>query len=207
MKLYFIRHGENRANVERVMSYKIVDYPLTSRGVEQASYLADWLSNRKIVRVYSSPLKRAYETAEIVTKRLDLSEISVLEELRELNVGLLDGKGDAASWEIHDNIIRRWFDNEPDLMFEEGENHHGLRERLKQAVTRILAENSHLDAEQGVAVVAHGGLYTFGLPSLCEIRPDWWRRGMGNTAVTVFEVNGEQLSCTHWGLSEHLPPD
>ena len=208
MKLYFIRHGENKANIDHVMSYKVIDFSLTERGVEQARYLAEWLVDHQIATIYSSPLKRALETAEIIAERNGISEITLLEELRELNVGVLDGKSDLLSWEIHDDIIHRWFEGEAGLSFEGGESLIQLQTRLHQAMNRILAETENLPPEQNIAIVAHGGLITFGLPSLCpDLTQETYRVGMKNTATTIVEVNENQLSCLHWGLTKHLPEE
>lgn len=205
MKLYLTRHGENVANIEQTMSYKIIDYSLTEKGKEQGRYLAEWLANKQIARIYSSPLKRALETSEIVAQRLSLPEITVLEDLREVNVGVLDGRKDAASWELHNTIVRRWFEGEAELTFENGENHLILRERLERALKQIIAENADLDDEQGVVVVCHGGILVFGLPWLCEdLTLEVARTGLSNTAVTVIDVKEERLSCLQWGICEHL---
>lgn len=205
MKLYLTRHGENLANIEEIMSYKIIDYSLTEKGREQGRYLAEWLADKQIAKIYSSPLKRALETTQIVAQRLGLAEFTVLEDLRELNVGVLDGRKDAESWQLHNHIVQRWFEGEAELTFEEGESHLGLRERLKRALEQIIAENLHLGDEQGVAVVCHGGILVYGLPWICDdLTIETARTGLGNTAVTVVEVKQERLNCLHWGLSEHL---
>lgn len=206
MKLYFIRHGENQANIDRIFSYRIVDYPLTPKGIEQARYLATWLADRHIVRVYSSPLKRAFETAEIVAKNLELPQVTLIEGLRELNVGILDGKSDPESWVLHDDIVRRWFEGEAELTFEGGENRLELEARFKASLDRILAENSGLNDEAGIAIVAHGGVLVFGLPVLCNnLTQAQYRRPMPNTAVAIVEVKDGQLSCSRWNSIEHLP--
>jgi broad specificity phosphatase PhoE len=206
VRLYFIRHGENLANIELIMSYKVVDYPLTDQGRQQAAYLAQWLTDHNIKSVYSSPLKRAYETAAILANYLAISEVRVLEDLRELNVGVLDGKKDPESWLIHDSIIRRWFEGEAALSFEGGENLLMLQERIAGVVRQIITENSELGPDDGVAIVAHGGSIVFGLPPLCpDLTPATYRVGMKNTATTIVETNSNILTCLEWGSVRHLP--
>ena len=208
MRLYFIRHGENQANIDRIMSYKIVDYPLTTKGLEQAEYLAAWLADHRITKVYSSPLRRAFQTAQIVQERLGLLSVEVLEELRELNVGALDGKGTPADWEIHDGIIRRWSGGEATATFEEGEDHLNVQKRLRLAVEQIVAENSGLGDKQGIAVVGHGGIFVYGLPWLChDLSWEQASQGLKNTAVTIVETDGRRYSHLQWGLLEHLPAE
>jgi probable phosphoglycerate mutase len=205
MKLYFVRHAENKANIDRILSYKIVDLSLTALGIQQANSVAAWLSDKRIAKIYSSPLQRTMQTAEIIAQRLGLSEIIALEELREINVGVLDGKRDGASWEIHDSIIRRWASGESDLAFEGGESLVGLRERTKRAVEFVLRENSHLKADDGIALVCHSGILNYGLSWLCydhnssQVRP-----ALAPTAIVMVEVKNDQLHCIDWGLDSHL---
>src|SRR5260370_39895886 len=68
LRLYMIRHGE----VEGAASGKLLgwtDTPLSERGLEQASQLAERLSTARLSAVYSSDLKRARTTAEIIAQR------------------------------------------------------------------------------------------------------------------------------------------
>lgn len=67
LKLLFIRHAESVGNVERRMQGH-ADYELTDRGRQQARQLAERLWNKGYPpsKVYSSPLKRAAQTAEIL---------------------------------------------------------------------------------------------------------------------------------------------
>jgi broad specificity phosphatase PhoE len=62
-RLYLVRHGENRANLTKEFSSRLVDYPLTAKGVLQAQQTADYFQQRAgaggIDAVYSSPLKRS----------------------------------------------------------------------------------------------------------------------------------------------------
>jgi broad specificity phosphatase PhoE len=64
-RVYFVRHGQSEANVIHVFSNTGVKHPLTVAGIEQAKALANRLSPEKISAVFSSPLLRATQTAEI----------------------------------------------------------------------------------------------------------------------------------------------
>ena len=48
MKLYFVRHGENQANIDRIFSYKVVDYPLTAKGVQQGHYFCNYTALKEL---------------------------------------------------------------------------------------------------------------------------------------------------------------
>lgn len=205
MRLYFIRHAENQANVDRILSHRIVDFSLTAKGIWQTECLAQWLSYRRIVGIYSSPLKRAAQTAAILADRLGLSDPTILEDLRELNVGMLDGKRGAEAWELHDSIVRRWIAGEADARFEGGESHVELLQRLDRAIQLILSEARPVDDLQSVAVVTHGGIMECGLPWLCEdISVAQAQHGLLNTATVIVDSTQTGLACVQWGLAEHL---
>ena len=49
-RIYLVRHAENRANVERLMSHRVIDYSLTDLGHEQAEALGRWFLDRALAR-------------------------------------------------------------------------------------------------------------------------------------------------------------
>ncbi len=107
-RLLLVRHGENRANLTKELSHRLIDYPLTAKGKLQAEQTAAYLSAYPVTQVFTSPLKRARETAEIITAELAVS-VRVLEPFRELNVGTLEVEPPtAASWQLHDEIVWAW---------------------------------------------------------------------------------------------------
>ncbi len=65
MKVYIVRHGETDWNKEGRRQGSI-DIPLNEKGIEQANILKDKLKDIKFDLCISSPLKRAYKTAEII---------------------------------------------------------------------------------------------------------------------------------------------
>jgi broad specificity phosphatase PhoE len=196
--MYLVRHGENRANVERVFSHRVVDYSLTERGVEQARAVARRLAGHRLARVYSSPLRRARETAEPIAAATG-APIVVAEALRELACGELDGRGDEEAWTIHDEILARWRAGEWEARFPGGESYREAHDRLAD----FLAELAERHADEDVAVVGHGGLFFTVLPRLCPI-PLEELVGLRNTSVTVLRHHEAALSCELWGCIEHL---
>ena len=100
MRVLLARHGQTDWNAAgRIQGAS--DVPLNERGREQAAALAGRvLDAGAISAVYTSPLKRARETAEIIGRRLGLEPVPVA-ALTELNFGDWEG----CSWE---EIGRRW---------------------------------------------------------------------------------------------------
>lgn len=202
--IYFVRHAENAANVDRVMAYKVVDHPLTEHGRKQAAALGRWFLGRTLGCVYTSPLRRARETAERIVAATGAPLVE-REELRELNVGELDGRGDPQSWARHDEVVARWRTGQWHARFPGGESLREVHARVAGLVHEVIG----LHSDEDVALVAHGGIFTSVLPRLCNVPGYDWsdQLKLGNTAVTIVRHESGELACERWGGLDHLPEE
>lgn len=92
MKILIARHGPTDWNA---LDRKIgdLDIPLNSKGKEVAHDMSNFLRSFTINKIYSSPLSRCQETAEIITKaQKNNPTISITDELKEQSLGILQGK-------------------------------------------------------------------------------------------------------------------
>lgn len=172
-RLYLVRHGENLANITKEFSHRHIDYPLTPKGVLQAQQTAEHLADKGIHAIYSSPLRRAVETAEIIAARLGL-RVVVLEELREINVGDLERRpASAESWAFFQSVLLSWLAGKVETAFPGGEDYVTLWRRMRAAIERAVAGRQG----QNVVLVGHGGIFTLTLKDLCPaVDLDWLRR-------------------------------
>lgn len=89
--LYFIRHGETDYNKQGLWM-GCTDIALNQQGQQQALIAANTLSSIPFDIIYTSPLKRAYLTAQsIARKQIKHPPVIILEELRERGFGILEG--------------------------------------------------------------------------------------------------------------------
>jgi probable phosphoglycerate mutase len=184
--IWYVRHGENPANVTGELSCRTVDYPLTERGVAQARELAERLSRAPATPdaspvcappgyaspgyaspVYASPLRRAAQTAQIIADRLGLP-VATLESLRELEVGDLEGRRDEQAWTTFLDVAYAWHAGDHDRAFPGGEDFHNVIARLRAALKTAL--DDHPPGSQ-VLMIAHDGLIRAALPALCPGTP------------------------------------
>ena len=95
--IYFIRHGESVGNTQGIIQGSL-DFGLTRKGEVQAKLLSDKFKNIKINYLFSSPLKRALKTTEILNNITKL-DVQVDDALQEYNYGIAEGK----PWQVATN--------------------------------------------------------------------------------------------------------
>lgn len=89
MKLYFIRHGETVWNTQAKLQGKS-DIPLNEKGVALARVTGEALADVPFAAIYSSPLKRALQTAQLVAGDRDVPIVTD-RRLEEIGFGIWEG--------------------------------------------------------------------------------------------------------------------
>ena len=89
MDLILVRHGEIPSNIKRVYAGRSPEY-LTDRGIRQAEEVSARLSNLNIDVIYTSPIRRAVQTAEIINAQLNVA-LEINNAFRELEMGPWEG--------------------------------------------------------------------------------------------------------------------
>lgn len=206
IRLYLVRHGENLANLTKEFSCRLVDYPLTPKGVLQAEQTAAYFAGLPIDAVYTSPLKRARQTARPIAAKHNLTPI-VIENLREINVGALELEPPSLkNWGLHNQILMDWYNGLYDVTFPGGENFHTMWARARNALLHIARDGDH----RSVVAAGHGGMFTYLIRPLCPGADEiaMWQTPNHNGSVTEIElsvVDGEPVGrLVRWADSSHL---
>ena len=144
-----MRHGETDWNLgSRFQGH--ADPPLNETGRAQARELAATLDGRFFGAVYSSPLRRAFETAEIIAVPHGLQPLPV-EGLREVDVGAWQGLTRDEIEQRFPKQFERW------LAFGEGWDDGESYEQMGRRVVAALLEIGGKHTGETVLVVTHGG--------------------------------------------------
>jgi|SRR5271157_124501 len=178
--LFIIRHGETEAN-EKGIEAGPLDYPLTKKGVKEASFIAKTLSRVEINAVYSSPVFRAVETAKILARPHKL-KVKTLEELTEakLKPRFVGKKG------------RHHILTTPAAF---SETNKELLERTGKAIEIIKKE-----AEGNVIVVSHGDVITAMLEGVVErtvSSENYYTLHPDPGALSIVEIKGRPFLILH----------
>ena len=113
-KIYIARHGETEMNAKGIWQGQTIDVSLNDEGRKQAKTLADILKDKNIEVIYTSPMKRAFETAKIVG---DVCKVNTIKEngLIEGHFGIAEGKTKETIGK-HIHTYKRWISLEEENM-------------------------------------------------------------------------------------------
>lgn len=150
-KICVARHGETDWNAAGILQGWL-DVPLNDKGRDQSRELADRLADSTLSCVYSSPLRRALESAEIVSERLKLAKPICHEGLKERNFGLIQGVPKEQLARTHPDLMREIIRRNPACEFEQGESVDHFATRVVGALSDIADHNPG----RRVLVITHG---------------------------------------------------
>ena len=173
--LVLVRHGETDWNRERRFQGH-ADVPLNDEGRRQALELADRLAGETYAAAYSSPLKRAIETAQILASRLHF-EIEPRGGLMEVDVGSWSGLTTAEVESRFPEGFRRWADDSSGG-WTDGETYDELGRRVVADLFTIAARHP----DEQVLAVTHGGAIRAVLAAIAGLSFE-----SGRTAIAFVE--------------------
>jgi probable phosphoglycerate mutase len=197
MRVFFIRHGQSEANTLRVFSNRGWKHALTETGREQVRKLADALQGRGVSAVISSPLRRAVESAEILSEALG-APCEIAQALVEYDVGTHEDRSDAESWDAYAEIERRWAAGDLAARLTGGESCEEIRNRFVRFMRELMERFANERAT--LALVGHGGTFRHALPVVLENLDVsfCFRHRLPNAAVVEAVLEDGHLLCTRW---------
>ena len=199
MKIYFVRHGESEANVLHEFSNRGLKHGLTATGIQQAQALAESLRGVPVTAIFSSPLLRARQTAEILSGVLGIAH-QVTDALREFDCGIFKGKSDAAGWHAQEQLYKAWLvRQEWEQRIEQGESFVDMQQRFVPFVDELV--RNYGTSTDAIVLVGHGGIYKCMLPLVLQNIDFQFsaKHGLSHTAMVVAELHPKGLICTGWG--------
>ena len=198
LHLMLVRHGETEWNLQRRYQGQS-DVPLSEFGQRQAELIAERLARHTIDAVYASDLKRAWETAGVISEKCGL-EITSEPRLRELKFGILEGLTFDEAEAQHPEMIAAWL--------EDFNNTPQGTETIDLFNTRIISFLDDLKSkhdEQVVLLVGHGGSLSEILRVVLELSPDKrWYLEMENASLSEVLIAEDYVSLRRMNDTCHL---
>ena len=148
MKIYLVRHGETTGDIENRYGGSYDDH-LTGLGRGQLQETASKLVGKDIEKIFTSPLIRAKESAEIISSVINAS-IEIRDGLRERHYGVLTGLTNTEALEKYPKEVeahKNPLNTDPD-----GESYQDFQNRVLNTF-KIITNEKH----QAVSIISHGG--------------------------------------------------
>lgn len=175
---YLIRHGETENNRRgRVQGW--TESPLSALGREQARRIGVRLAGIRPDAAVSSPLGRALETAKIALG--DGAAIDVRDGIREINLGVWEGRSASELRRAYPEDVAVWFDRPGALRIEGAETIRSFRLRVGREMEKLRTDFE----DATVAVFTHGGMICAWLTLILGMKlDDIWRFKIRNGSLT-----------------------
>lgn len=187
MKLYIIRHGETDWNKQRRLQGQS-NTELNEYGIELAEITGKALKDVSFDHIFSSPLKRAYRTAEIIRGERTVPIVTD-DRLKEIGFGINEG----VNSELITADFHYFFDApEKYVPAEGGETYEELCTRSRDFIESVLIPLSIKEPDAVVLVTAHGALNKSMMIYLnhLQIKNMWDGVFQKNCCVNIFDING-----------------
>lgn len=149
MNLILVRHGETEFNrQERILGLGLE--PLNARGQAQAVAVASVISSDSPSILYSSPVVRAIQTAEVIAARSSI-RVKLLPAVAELDSGQVEGLTIVQLQQQFPDVLQAWRENPAVAVMPDGESLADVQKRAWISVKDITKRHS----DDNVVIVAH----------------------------------------------------
>ncbi len=163
---YLFRHGQTDMNAAKRWQGAGVDFPLNEEGRRQAGALAETMKDMGVEAIYTSPLTRARQTADIVADALNVP-VFVRPALIEGRFGVAEGRTRDEISALFLDILPRWEnldDKDFDVRFPDGES----RREIQCRILNDLREIAETEPYRRVGISGHSAtircvLFAFGI--------------------------------------------
>ncbi len=202
MKIYVARHGQTIWNTEhRMQGWQ--DSNLSPKGIEDAKKLGQRLKDTHFDAIFSSPLGRAYNTAEYVRGNRK-NEIVPLDSFKEMNFGAWEGMKDSEVIERYPEEHHHFW-KEPELFTPiQGESFPQLIERVDKGLKELIKEN--MGSRESILLVTHTCVIKsmLSLIKKLNVRDFWNPPFIYATSLTLLQVEDEAVKTILEADTSHL---
>lgn len=200
-KILLVRHGATGYNEADLLQGRI-DNPLSPSGRNEADLLAKRLQAEKIEIIFSSPLARAVETAEIIN-RFHRAPVQIIDPFIEIDMGEWDGSSFSTIQERDVSYYQRWV-ADPKTPAPGGESFSQVYRRVNRGIRKVLAAS-----EQHILITAHATVNRAILGNLLHMPPAVARqfriRNAALSKLVVYENSGSyRIVVDSWNDTSHL---
>lgn len=196
--LYLVRHGQTAWNREEVFRGR-ADIPLNETGRKEALLTGQYLRGVRADSVYSSPLSRAVETAEVIA-RYQNKKVLISDGLIDIDFGQWQGVSHEVVRERYGELYQQWKDTPHLVRFAGGESLGDVRERALRAIHEAVTGH----ADETLVMVSHRVVNKTILCGLLGLdNAHFWQISQDTGCINILEF-GEGFTLRRLNDTSHL---
>lgn len=204
-ELLLVRHGQSTANARGIWQGQM-EFPLSDEGRRQARLAGRALAGEAIDAVYSSPLARAFETAEIISRETGAPNgVTAVDGLKERHGGALQGLTWAEQRERDPDLVEKLLSMPEEEWWTVvgAETDEQVMSRFEEAIDDILGRQP---AGSRFVVVSHGGSMRAFLRDRFgpDVLPDTQRAANASITRIRWNPNGSSPDLVDLASTKHL---
>jgi len=199
-EIILVRHGETEWNIKEIFRGRI-DIELNDTGTKQAELLAEYLSQVVIEAIYSSPLKRALKTAEVIASYHNLN-VEIAPGLIDFDYGEWQGLPHQEVKNKYKELYAEWIKNPHRVKMPGGESLDDVRKRAISVVDSIVSQY-----EGTIALVSHRVVNKVLICALLGLdNSHFWNIKQDMCGITTFSYQDERFILIKHNDTSYLRP-
>ena len=190
--IIFLRHGQADNNTKKILAGRSPGINLTTVGIEQAEQAGKMLKSLDISAIYSSPIDRALQTAEIVGKHCDL-KVKKDDRLLELDMGKFTMMPYNEIFTKHGNVFLKFYQGSEEVSENGVETFARVEERVSKMVEYVVNEHK----EKNVVLVTHMDPIKAMIGKVLSLKPEiLFELIIANASLNIFKKNYQKFYLT-----------
>jgi broad specificity phosphatase PhoE len=197
-ELILARHGETVWNVEKIYRGR-TDVNLDKVGIKQAELLGKYLSNWELAAIYSSPLSRATDTANIIARYQKIG-VQIAEGIVDFDYGEWQSLPEQEVKRLYPDLLNEWHNNPHKVRMPDGESLDDVRRRTIEVVNDVLSKY-----QGSVVLVSHRVVNKVLICSLLGLDNSYfWNIKQDVGGITIFDYVDGRFVLTRHNDTSHL---
>jgi len=197
--IYLVRHGQTAWNKEEVFRGR-TDIPLNETGLKEAAMAADYFRPLQLDAIHSSPLARAWQTAQEIAKHHTL-QVQPLAGLIDMSFGSWEGRPLKEVRENDQERYRLWAEEPHRVEFPGGETLDQVRARAMAALESVIEKHP----EKTVVLVSHRVINKVLLCAVLGLdNSHFWQLAQDTTAINLIRCKNKNYILSLMNESCHV---
>ena len=190
--IIFLRHGQAENNTKKILAGRSPGVNLTKVGIQQAEQSGKMLKSLNISTIYSSPIDRALQTAEIVGNQCDL-EISTDDRLIELDMGKFTKMPYNEIFAKHGNVFLKFYAGDDEVRENGVETFANVQKRVFDMVDFVI----HKHTNENIVLVTHMDPIKAMIGKVLSLKPEiLFELIIANASLNIFKNNDQKFYLT-----------